>query len=53
MANKHLDTVICIKKAKDRFAVLEIIIKRGNMRTVVTGVATGLTGVRGNYLAAL
>jgi hypothetical protein len=42
-----------MEKAKNRFAVVEIIIKRGNMRPVVTGVATGLTGVRGKHLAAL
>jgi hypothetical protein len=42
-----------MEKAKNRFAVLEIIIKRGNMRPVVTGVATGLTGVRGNHLVTL
>jgi hypothetical protein len=36
-----------------RFAVLEIIRETGKIRAVVTGVATGLTGVCGNHLAAL
>ncbi|MCI5126008.1 MAG: hypothetical protein D3925_16440 [Candidatus Electrothrix sp. AR5] len=41
------------QKAESRFAVLEIIIKRGTIRTVATGVATRLTGVRANHLASL
>lgn len=53
MANNNPDTASYTEKQKNRFAVLEIIIKRGNMRAVVTGVATGLTGVRGKHLAAL
>jgi hypothetical protein len=44
---------VVLQNAKNRFAALEIISKTCNMRAVVTGVATGLTGVRRNYLAAL
>jgi hypothetical protein len=43
--------MLCLKES--RFAVLEIITKRGNMRGVATGFATGLTGVRGNHFVAL
>jgi hypothetical protein len=43
---------VVLEKVENRFAVLEIITRRGNMRPVVMGVATCLTGVRKKYLSS-